>query len=398
MKLILHPKTIHVVNDLRNAYTTAFSEAEELFIASAYLTEWDKALKLNKGCKELTIVVGTDFHITRKKALKDLLAWLPKEKKADFFVADKIGGFHPKLLAWKTSKGNCFVLLGSSNLTKAAFESNYEANAFSEIEEASFNEISNWMYEIRGQSRSVSEGWISKYEEAKHPPVVKDTDRATDYTDEPSNWCKLPPPKSYSKKLDERRDKMRVFLKNGRKLRKSIFDCAAGKIDSLAFYESMEKLWGKTDARFQNIGIERTCKTANWQDVCLALKEILAKDVSTTPLARIDNLVKFHIDKLAEEKNPTRRAWLSEMLCQFFPDKYPLLNEPVRAWLVNIGHTSPRGASEGAKYIDLAQKLRLSLRENKNYPATNLAEVDQVIWQWFDTKKKRIEKRVKNES
>jgi hypothetical protein len=98
-----------------------------------------------------------------------------------------------------------------------------------------------------------------------------------------------------------------------------------------------------------------------------------------------DDVTIAEIDRLAEKKIPTRSALLSEMLCLSFPQYFPVMNKPVKSYLRHIKFRPPSGASEGAIYLDLAQKLRLSLRQRPDYPAKNLAELDAVIWQRFHT-------------
>ena len=97
-------------------------------------------------------------------------------------------------------------------------------------------------------------------------------------------------------------------------------------------------------------------------------------------------MVRKEIDRLASADNPTRGAWLSEMLCHFFPDKYPLLNKPVKVWLQHNKYKGPSKSSEGAKYIDLAIKLRNALKSNTANRAKNIAELDHAIWKWYHNK------------
>jgi hypothetical protein len=68
------------------------------------------------------------------------------------------------------------------------------------------------------------------------------------------------------------------------------------------------------------------------------------------------------------------------MLCLNFPDKYPLINDPVHKYLSDIKFKSPRGFSEGARCIYCATMLRAALLQNPTYPAKNLAELDTAIW------------------
>ena len=88
MKLFLH--TPQTDSELLAIYQRAFSEASELFIVSAYLTEWDSSLKLGNQCKHFRIIIGKDFGITRKHACEAVMKWLQKSKIATFKVADSI--------------------------------------------------------------------------------------------------------------------------------------------------------------------------------------------------------------------------------------------------------------------------------------------------------------------
>jgi hypothetical protein len=74
------------------------------------------------------------------------------------------------------------------------------------------------------------------------------------------------------------------------------------------------------------------------------------------------------------------RSRLSEMLCHYFPELYPISNKPVQKWLSHIKLRGRRGATEGQRYIDLAQKLRLAVQNEHPAGARNLAELDGAIW------------------
>src|SRR5277367_20496 len=125
-------------SNLSAHYKTAFENAIELSVVTAYLTDWDASLILNSDCRRFRIIVGSNFGITRKAACEKVMRWLPPTRKSEFLVADQIPGFHPKAMFWKDKRGKCFAVIGSSNLTRAAFETNYEANVFSPITEADY--------------------------------------------------------------------------------------------------------------------------------------------------------------------------------------------------------------------------------------------------------------------
>jgi hypothetical protein len=127
VELLLQPST---GRSLTGRYRTAFARAVELLIVNAYLTDWEDPPKLNPNCRHFRMVIGKDFGLTRKSACKQVMSWLPSRLLAHFRVADQISGFHPKAVFWKEVNGSAFAIVGSSNLTVAAFADNYEANIF----------------------------------------------------------------------------------------------------------------------------------------------------------------------------------------------------------------------------------------------------------------------------
>ena len=128
MSILLLPKG---ENELKNVYKNIFTEGRCILIFSAYLTEWPTPDKLNNSCEEFRMIVGKDFDITRKAACHAVMRWLPRKFHDKFLVASKIEGFHPKAVFWKNLDGKYFSIVGSSNLSNAAFTTNHEANIVS---------------------------------------------------------------------------------------------------------------------------------------------------------------------------------------------------------------------------------------------------------------------------
>lgn len=376
MDLILHPVNDSAVLSLTDLYDRAISEALELFIVSAYLTDWKPNGIINKDCEEMSFIVGTDFGLTRKDACKAVLAWLPKEMKSDFLAADRISGFHPKLVLWMTKTGECHLVLGSSNLTQAAFSTNYEANAFLTIPKAQYDYIKKWVYSIRLFCSPISEDWLESYKEADKPK------QETGGKKPPVIALRLPSGEDINEAVKRRKVQQKAFAGIQDELIKLFNKCAAGKISNAAFYEAMMTRWGHHASRFQGRGFEIRGKHSDWKDICASLSTIVAKGSSSSVVA-LDNLVRKEIDRLASVENPNRGAWFSEMLCHFFPGRYPILNKPVRVWLQHNKFKGPRKASEGALYIDLSIKLRDALANNKANTARDLSELDLAIWQWY---------------
>lgn len=372
MKLILNSPTSKD-DSLKEVYNEAFSSAAELYVVTAYLTEWNSELKLNNKCKRFRVIIGKDFGITRKSACKDLMNWLPGRRKSQFLVADDISGFHPKAIFWKTTENNFFTLIGSSNLTKAAFETNYEANIYTEISENDFNEAKNWINSIEDKSVVVSEDWIEAYIEGKNSPNKNKSNKNTVID------LYLPIPDDTKTLLRNRRKQLRNHKKIEEEFLSLITSCSKNKLSSKKFYEKLPNVWGyDVGNRLQGFGYEISGKHSDFKELSRSFLNIYNADIS-----EMDDNVSEEIDRLQTLSVPTRGALLTEFLCLTFPERYPVLNKPVKRYLSEIKFKPPRGASEGSKYIDLAKKLRASLKQQPSHPAKNLAELDTIIWQVY---------------
>lgn len=369
MKLILHSPSSDT--DIKEVYDQAFTEAVKLYVVTAYLTEWDVSLKLNPKCENFRVIVGKDFGITKKAACVKLMNWLPAERKSQFMVADSIDGFHPKAIFWKDTEGKFFSLIGSSNLTKAAFETNYEANFFSEISSEDFIKAESWVRGIEELSVVVSEDWLEEYQEGKPPPKKWKKGNGSRV-----KALELPKPKGSKRQVKIRREQLASHENLKNSLHKCFLNCSNGNISSSEFYEVLPTVWSwEAGNRLQGMGWERKGKSSDFKELSTSFIRIInSKDGDR------DDVVVKELDRLKLLKNPARRAFLSEILCLTYPDKYPVLNKPVNSYLADIKFRAPKGASEGAAYLDLSKKLRSSIALNPTHPAKNLAELDAVIW------------------
>jgi NgoFVII restriction endonuclease len=375
MKLFLHSPAQQVA--LTKVYDYAFSDAIELFVVSAYLTEWNETLRLGPKLKTFRLIIGKDFGITRKDACFKVLKWLPPSRKAQFLVADNIQGFHPKAIFWQSSNGSTHALVGSSNLTKAAFERNYEANALAEISQEDYRNAKVWIKEIENHSVVVSEDWLARYVESKVSSPSKST--APGKPLEPTIRLILEEPPDSRELLTARRRQLSKYKESQASLIELFRKCAQGQVSSESFFKLLPTIWDMSFGnRLQGKGWERRGKAADFQEVSNSFLKIL-----DTKEPDQDDVVGSELDKLAELENPARRAFLSEMLCLAFPSRYPVLNKPVSDYLKAMKFRSPIGATEGARYIDLAKKLRSFLVQNPNFPAKTLAELDTLIWRIY---------------
>jgi HKD family nuclease len=375
VRLILHTPDSN--GELRDIYRHAFTNAVELFIVTAFLTEWDTSLELSAGCRRFRVITGKDFGITKKAACTSLMGWLPPTRKHEFMVADRISGFHPKAVFWKEKSGRTFAIVGSSNLTLAAFETNYEANSYGSLTTTEYARAKSWIKGIEKQAVVVSEDWLGKYNEMPSPHSGGSKPQDEDEPDTiPLVGFKLPKPSGMSKNIAERREQLAVYEKKEKSLTSLFRRCAKREIESSQFYDELPKYWSyEVGDRLQGAGWERKGKNSDFQDLSRSFVAIIdAADEDR------DDVVVEEIDRLCKAGVPARGAFLSEMLCLRFPDEYPVLNKPVHQYLIDVKFKAPDGASEGVRYLDLAKKLRFSLLQNQRHPAKNLAELDTVIW------------------
>ncbi|WP_432669614.1 restriction endonuclease PLD domain-containing protein [Pseudomonas umsongensis] len=383
MELLLLPNRSGT--ELQDIYHRALRESTHLYIVSAYLTHWDIKEELGSQCESFKFIVGKDFGITRKAACEDVLEWLPPDRHDDFLAAEAIDGFHPKAVFWKELNGKCYALVGSSNLSKAAFSTNYEANGYSLISEKTFNAAEQWIETLTDKCVTLDENWIHRYREAIQPKKPKQPDISeTEGEDDGAVFeLTLPDPhtlKRYSAVLARRREQMRLF-KSVKPDLETLFRTTAqvhawNPSRNLDFYVKLNEIWSlDIGTRFQGRGWERQGRSSNFQELAKSLVRILdAQEVSR------DRLVKVEIDRLHRIGVNTRGALLSEMLCQCFPTQYHVLDKPVREWLRDTDLDRIRGATEGANYIRSARLFRIALNRAKNYPAKNIAELDALIW------------------
>lgn len=375
MNLLLH--TPDNESDLSLRYQHAFKQAIELFVVTAYLTDWDTSLELNPNCRSFRIIVGKDFGITRKAACEAVLRWLPPKRKGQFMVADMISGFHPKAIFWRETDGKYYAIIGSSNLTRAAFQTNYEANVFFNIPQNEYIAAKKWVRSIEAQSVVVSENWLMQYKEAVPAGGKKGQKKSKKIAQIacPLVILELPLPKGSKSRINNRQKQLASYRKHRSGLIRLFRSCAAGEISSLEFYDKLPRHWSyDNNNRLQGAGWEIRGKHSDFK----LLSESFLRILGTKNDDR-DDVVSEEIDNLAENGVVTRKAFLSEMLCLEFPDLYPILNQPIQNYFRKIKVSAPRGASEGARYMYLATELRSSLLQNPTHPAKNLAELDTVI-------------------
>jgi len=382
-KLLLLPDDS---SDLASIYNRAMKNGAEIYIATAFLTSWAQISKPNRNCINFKILCGTGFGLTKKDALKKVLKWLPSQFKNELYASTSGSSFHPKILAWKESNGTYYVLAGSSNLTIAGLNKNLEVNILKKINEKEWLRLESWINDEIINASIINESWIDDYVESDNKSFSKGKGAASNSTWKPPKLFK---PKKAEKHLKGHLKQMRTFEKIKNDYLKIIEKCAVGKISNEDFYNQMYKVRVHGENIFQRPTWRIACKNCNWKEVCqliVSFQKLEKKygSISKKNEDKYDQFLKIKLDELDRMGNPSRSAWLSEQLCQFYPNYYPLVNGALRPWLKNHKLPPARGASFGAKYIHLTKVLRKAIRSNES-EISNFVELDAVAWTFTNT-------------
>ncbi|HFW4799917.1 TPA: phospholipase D family protein, partial [Salmonella enterica subsp. diarizonae serovar 60-67:z35:-] len=137
---------------IRNGIIKHIEDGMDIFIASAFFTEFDVVDEiLARGC-HLRIVVRLGFP-TSPVALEKLLNHGNVE--ARFFTSNS---FHPKLYIF----GDKTILLGSANLTRSATLSNQEVMVGLDAEDHRFTELQELFADYWDEAQVLTNDAIKK--------------------------------------------------------------------------------------------------------------------------------------------------------------------------------------------------------------------------------------------
>ncbi len=272
------------------------------------------------------------------------------------------------------------MLVGSSNLSQAAFEANYEANVAVEIDAKTYLRAQEWIDDIIAESRRLDADWIKGYTEAKRYGRGKG-----------GNSKKGAPPRvldvpaeereGFGQQLVLRRATVKSFNGVRRRFIGLLQQGAAHRLTNEETRDGLLRLWNN-GRRFQGKSWERRGMNSDFRRLASGVLTVLNAANSER-----DDVVAATIDGFRKPPLPTRKAVFSEWLCLLFPGLYPVHNKPVDDWLADERYRAPRGASEGVRYIDIARAMRATLRQSNyrfdNFRIRNLAEFDLLLWQIY---------------
>lgn len=373
-------------------YRRAFATAVELYVVSAFLTEWPSDLELNPQCKRFRMVIGTDFGTTRRAAVVAALEWLPKRFSGELRAFNQKGvTFHPKAVLWREAGGKTFLLLGSSNLTRAAFESNVEANVTIELTRTEYAGTYAWLQRLTDKSLKVNSAWLKKYVEApkrgggggKGKAATEPEDDEPPLFDFSLALTSKSDKRAFAERLEARRVQRAYFDAHSKEALLQVLRTAARKrtwaeSDNLTLYNNLTRLWGEDETTRMGGG-QWVIRGKHTDHQELARSVVAVCDAESVDK---DDVVLREKDRLRSLGISTRSAAFTELLCHLFPSRYPILDEPVRRWRSHVGFDYRVRGTEGERYIRLAEAMRAALNDAgpTELGLQNLAELDTLIW------------------
>ena len=165
-------------------------------------------------------------------------------------------------------------MIGSSNLSKAAFSNNCEANVMTEISSHDFARLSAWLDSVSTDSSPISQDWIQHhYTEAKVTYKGKKADNSV-LQIKPSD---LPRESACARAVRDNRHKQATFHEIAKPVRAAAVRRARGKISRNQFWRTFWKLWAHHKSRLQGSGLQFAGKSAKWEGLVVPLSESLMR-------------------------------------------------------------------------------------------------------------------------
>ncbi len=156
-----HPQFLHTSSSLRSTFQNALIQSSDLHIAVAWMRSgWVLDEICNSGIR-IHAVVGTSFGMTDPSAIEALA----KHDKASIRVVsdqDNGGIFHPKLFCFSKGRSST-ALIGSMNMTRAAFSDNCELGVMLMLSPSERQEILQVWSKWNEQAIKPTQRWIDNY-------------------------------------------------------------------------------------------------------------------------------------------------------------------------------------------------------------------------------------------
>lgn len=173
------------VNELTEHFAELQNKAKSIRVAVAWATQ-GKALDTlcNAKCRVETIV-GTGFNATDPEAIENLqrLGPVRVDERRDGSI------FHPKFYLFQLNS-HYEVIIGSPNLSDAAFSRNEEAAVRMSLNEDMLQQLLNHFEKLRKCTREVTKRWLIKYRSRYNRSLSARKGRSIQEIEGPQSWQK----------------------------------------------------------------------------------------------------------------------------------------------------------------------------------------------------------------
>lgn len=186
----------------RNIITSEIDDADEMLFVVAYVRENGVDIILDKiRDKPTKLLCSLDMGITQLSGIKKLIE---NGVEVKVYQSNK-GTFHPKIWLFGKNKTNWKMLIGSANLTRAAFIDNVEASVLVEDKNATSNALIFFNYlwdrknsstitidEVNSLQEKVNERMAFKNKPIKVPENKSDTEKNKILLEYVKSWIDIP--------------------------------------------------------------------------------------------------------------------------------------------------------------------------------------------------------------
>lgn len=382
MNLLVNKKNNHwqIISNL-------WEEANEIDIAVAFLTDGGYSIirkLIEQALKEkvrVRLVIGLNMMVSSPDALLKLYKISSENRLLRLYLADmKDATFHPKLYLFKTSK-KVYVVIGSANLTKNAWEKNEELSVLNH-----FPPKDNEAIEIQSYFNSLLEkNYVSgatylqlQQYKGKYEKIQKAIEKAEEEISEEPYINKKLLNQYYEKYLNSKDEQigLKDKIERYKEAKKNLKEISNSSINKKKFIDLYSELIGASGYRhlWHSNGLFRRKESVikNYKKTAALIKYIEEnyKHKSTSQI----------FDEVLEKSksiNGLSYNIFTEMLTTYDSKRFTVLNDnPLKSLKsLNVelkGKTSFKGG-------DYAQYCELITLIGKDLDISNLQEVDHFL-------------------
>jgi len=154
-------RVITSAQELRTEFSKALKSASAVWIATAWARDGWVLDELSKRGLPVNAVIGRSFSGTTPDAIERLVALGGDIR----IVPDGLGVFHPKMYLFERQNGG-LVILGSANMTEAAFHSNVELSIAADLVFGDTKKLVDTWHDFAKDTEPMNEESVALFRQA----------------------------------------------------------------------------------------------------------------------------------------------------------------------------------------------------------------------------------------